>query len=111
MIPATAQKAMVYWVGQCIWLSGYSPTAVHEGVTALTSLADSLQLTYIQMPGGQLQDFTTSDDGTAIAAALTQGKCVVAVSDSSFKNEFGTASWIVQADHAAGEEEWAMGKL
>ena len=40
-----------------------------------------------------------------IAAALTQGICLAAVSDGSFKSEFGTASWIIQADHAAGDGE------
>jgi hypothetical protein len=30
---------------------------------------------------------------------------LAAVSDGSFKSEFGTASWIIQADHAAGDGE------
>ena len=49
-----------------------------------------------------IADFTTMDDSTAIAAALTLGSCLVAVSDGSFKNEFGTASWIIQVGGATG---------
>ena len=45
----------------------------------------------------------------AIAVVLTQGICLVAVSDGYFKTEFGTASWIMQADHAAGD--WETGEL
>jgi hypothetical protein len=96
-IQATAQKAMVYWVGQHIWLSGYSPMAVHKGVTAPTSLAMFIATCIHPDTRWVIEDFTTSDNGVAIAAALTQGKCVVAVSYSSFKNEFGMARLIVIA--------------
>ena len=40
MIPAIAQKATVYWVGQWVWLTGYAPTEGYEVATEPTSLAE-----------------------------------------------------------------------
>ena len=40
IIPAMAQKATVYWVGQWVQLTGYAPTEGYEVASELTSLAE-----------------------------------------------------------------------
>ena len=108
MIPVTAQKAMVHIVGQCIWLTGYSP--LEELVTTVPRSLTKFIATSIH-PDARwaIADFKTTDDGAAIAVVLTSGSCLVAVSDGSFKNEFGTASWIIQVGCTTGG--WEIGEI
>jgi hypothetical protein len=40
---------------------------------------------------------TLSDDGTTIAKAITQGEAI-AISDGSFQDQFGTASWVIEGN-------------
>jgi uncharacterized protein CbrC (UPF0167 family) len=45
---------------------------------------------------------TTTDDGETVAQAIREG-VAVAVSDGSFKDSFGTASWVIQGNTTVGE--------
>jgi hypothetical protein len=108
MIPITAQKAMVNLAGQHIWLTRYSPSEALV-TTVPRSLAEFIATSIHPDTRWATVDFMTTDNSTAIAAVLTSGTCLVAVSDGSFKNEFGTASWIIQVGCETGG--WEIGKI
>ena len=99
---------MVHSVGQCIWLTGYSPS--EELITTVPrSLAEFIATSIHSDARWAIADFMTTDDSAAIAAVLTSGSCLVVVSDGSFKNEFSTASWIIQVGGATGG--WDIGEI
>ena len=45
---------------------------------------------------------SVEDDGLIVANVIKTGKCI-GVSDGSFKDEFGTACWIIQDKDAVGQ--------
>ena len=49
-----------------------------------------------------VERFQSTDDGDTIADAIRHGKGI-GVSDGSFKDQFGTACWILQGETAGGE--------
>ena len=50
---------------------------------------------------------SNEDDGKAVAESIKNG-CCIAISDGSFKDEFGTASWIVQGEDEFGSLEGSL---
>ena len=51
--------------------------------------------------GWVVQNFNATDDGGLIADALRAGHCV-GISDGSFKDEYGTACWVVKGETSQG---------
>jgi hypothetical protein len=107
-ILVTAQKAIVHSAGQHIQLTSYSP--LEELVTTVPrSLTKFIAISIHSDARWAIADFMTMDDSAAIAVMLTLDSCLVAVSDGSFKNEFSTASWIVQVGGTIGG--WDIGEI
>jgi len=99
--PPSAQRTTIFYSGPFVRISGTSPTQVTSPIAPATSLAEQLE----RLPEDKqwsMQQVTNDDDGRTLASAIMRGKAV-AVSDGSFKEEFGTSAWIIQGADAAGE--------
>jgi hypothetical protein len=48
-----------------------------------------------------IERFYASDGGTILATLIQQESCI-AVSDGSFKDQHGTASWVMEAETSCG---------
>ena len=99
-IPATAVKATVAIHNRKIALTGYAATVSSNRQQART-LKEWVETEVHEDARWAIKNFIATDEGTSIAAAIKAGECT-AVSDGSFKQEFGTACWTIQGNSEAG---------
>jgi hypothetical protein len=96
-IPASAERATVECTAHLLWLTGHSPSSasaipdigqqtLHDRLSRLVP-ATSWAVTHVLI----------TDEGSAIAAAIREGRCV-SVSDGSFKDQYGTSAWAIEAE-------------
>ena len=100
-IPITAQKAMVTVQGWKVALTGYTKTIAITSNLLLASLKEYIRTVVHQDVGWAVQNFTATYDGGLIAEALQAGHCV-GISDWSFKDEYGTACWVIEGETPQG---------
>ena len=96
-IPASAERATVECTAAFLWLTGNNPSsAAALAATGHTTLQDRLSLL---APGTRwaVTHVLLTDDGSVIAAAIREGRCV-SVSDGSFKDQYGTSAWAIEAE-------------
>jgi hypothetical protein len=94
-IPASAERATVEGTDHLLWLTGHSPSsAATIEVIGQQTLQDRLCLAPATSWAAHV---LVTDDGSAIAAAIREGRCV-SVSDGSFKDQYGTSAWAIEAE-------------
>lgn len=103
VIPSTAERATVTQARSTIYLQGYAATVpeVHQSPTK------SLHQVLADLPSSAqwaVQQVRCSDNGAKIVEAIRNGTCI-AVSDGSFKDEYGTAAWVLEGRTSEGRIE------
>ena len=90
---SSAYPATIEMCHSHIILTGYSEVIKtdHEKV----SLAEFVKTSLHVDARWAVQNFLSTDGGQYVAEAIENGTCI-AVSDGSFKEQFGTASWSIQ---------------
>jgi hypothetical protein len=79
--------------GPPLWLTGHSSSSSnHRGNRTDSS---GPPLSWLRLPA--VTHVLVTDDGSAIAAAIREGRCV-SVSDGSFKDQYGTSAWAIEAE-------------
>jgi hypothetical protein len=94
-IPASAERATVEGTDHLLWLTGHSSSAATIEVIGQQTLQDRLSLG--PATSWAVTHVLVTDDGSAIAAAIREGRCV-SVSDGSFKDQYGTSAWAIEAE-------------
>jgi len=90
--------ASIYYAGNNIICSGSSP------IICQTPAPPSSALEYILSDPPSLWCFhnlSIADDGSLFITALAEGDAI-AVSDGSFKDTYGTATWVLEGNESAG---------
>ena len=101
MIPAQAMNLTVEFCMSQVILTGWSGTVSVEPPTQCS--LSSLIATEVHTDARwAIERCPIEDDGLIVANAIRTGKCI-GVSDGSFKDEFGTACWILQGEDAVGQ--------
>jgi hypothetical protein len=96
-IPVAAERATVVCVYHSIWLTGHSPTAVLDDPSLVPDTLSLHLLKVVPDTSWAIQQVLFDDEGSAIAAAIRAGTCI-SVSDGSFKDQHGTAAWVIEAE-------------
>jgi len=94
-VPSDMQVATIATSGARIIVTGYAPIICQD-----TQQDWSLRNNCKRLPpeaNWAVKEIHTTDNGRAIAAAIRQGTCK-AVSDGSFKEEHGTACWVLEGN-------------
>jgi hypothetical protein len=98
-IPASAwptsieiQRSIIVITGSCEKLS--AEVSTNSSFRDFVNQRDKQQLWAIE-------SFVSSDEGLVVADAIRTGDCI-GVSDGSYKDEFGTAAWIIQGKDEIG---------
>ena len=102
-LPPTAKKAMVQWQCSFIVLTGYGELVSALEEEQATTLQEYIASKVHPDAHWVVSEILSLDNGKQIMEALCNGEEIAAVSDGSFKNGRGTASWIVQAADSEGE--------
>ena len=108
-IPPSACPAKVFKQGSLLALSGWAPAIKPPTHQATSSFSEYVKKNVHPDAAWAVTRFIASnaDDGKAVAESIKNG-CCVAISDGSFKDEFGTASWIVQGEDEFGSLEGSL---
>ena len=99
-LPQSAVRASVEFQGNTICLKATShrqanPTPEESQATRSQPTLDSAIASLSPGAAWALAHWTSSDDGSTLAAAIRDGTAI-AVADGSFKNKFGTASLVLE---------------
>jgi hypothetical protein len=95
-IPASAERATVEGTDHLLWLTGHSPSSAATIEVIGQTLQDRLSR-LAPATSWAVTHVLVTDDGSAIAAAIREGRCV-SVSDGSFKDQYGTSAWAIEAE-------------
>jgi hypothetical protein len=95
-IPASAERATVEGTDHLLWLTGHSSSSAATIEVIGQTLQDRLSR-LAPATSWAVTHVLVTDDGSAIAAAIREGRCV-SVSDGSFKDQYGTSAWAIEAE-------------
>jgi len=94
ILPNTALPATVEQLHQLLVLTRFGPIRPVSNITQLTTLRATIA-PLLTDARWTVKDFSESDDGSHIAQAIIDGTCIP-VSDGSYKDNRGTAFWIME---------------
>ena len=100
-IPAHAMKSTVEFCRSHVILTGWSGTVSVEPLNQC-SLPSFISTEVHTDARWAIERCSVEDDGVTVANAIRNGKCI-GVSDGSFKDEFGTACWIIQGEDVVSQ--------
>jgi hypothetical protein len=102
-ITPTAVPAKVYRQGSLLVVIGWAPISTSPRQQKSTSLQEFVRLNVHPDAAWAVKGLTVGneDDGRAVATSISNGS-FLAISDGSFKDQHGTASWIVQGEDSFG---------
>ena len=92
---------MVTVHGWKVALTDYAKTMVITSNPLPPSLQEYIRTVVHKDAGWPVKNFQATDDGGFIAEALREGHCV-GISDGSFKDEYGTACWVIEGETPQG---------
>jgi hypothetical protein len=94
-IPASAERAAVECTAHLLWLTGNSPSSALATSASGQTLQDRISR-LVPATSWAVTRVLVTDEGSAIAEAIRDGRCV-SVSDGSFKDQYGTSAWAIEA--------------
>jgi hypothetical protein len=99
-IPASAERATVECTAHHLWLTGNSPSSALATSASGQALKDRLSR-LVPATSWAVTHVLITDEGSAITEAIRDGRCV-SVSDGSFKDQYGTSAWAIEAEPSVG---------
>jgi hypothetical protein len=79
-----------------LWLTGNSPSSALAISASGQTLQDHLSR-LVPATSWAVTHVLITDEGSAIAEAIQEGRCV-SVSDGSLKDQYGTSAWAIEAE-------------
>jgi hypothetical protein len=95
-MPASAERATVECTTHLLWLTRKSPSSALATSASGQTLQDRLSR-LVPATSWAVTHVLVTDEGSAIADAIRDGRCV-SVSDGSFKDQYGTSAWAIEAE-------------
>jgi hypothetical protein len=94
--PASAERATVECTAHLLWLTGNSPSIALATSASGQTLQDRLS-PLVPATSWPVTHVLTTNGGSAITEAIRDGRCV-SVSDVSFKDQYDTSAWAIEAE-------------
>jgi hypothetical protein len=96
-IPASAERATVECTAHLLWLTGNSLSSALATSTSGQTLEDRLSRLVPATSWAVTHHVLITEEGSTITEIIREGRCV-SVSDGSFKDQYGTSAWAIEAD-------------
>jgi hypothetical protein len=96
-VPPSAARATVERVAHTLWLKGYNASTVPANLPLVPETLRARLSLLVADTSWAATQVQLTDEGSAIAAAIRAGTCI-SLSDGSFKDQHGTAAWVIEAE-------------
>jgi hypothetical protein len=96
-IPASAERTTVECMAHLLWLTGHSPSSASVIPVIGSQTLQGHLSRLVPATSWAVTHVLITDGGAAIAAAIREVRCV-SVSGGSFKNQYGTSAWAIEAE-------------